>query len=89
MRVIPSATGALHRPPLLLKQRNQKIPLVALDFDHTIFYCATGAAFGFQHLGIGFQFFVVQWNAGNQGDTLTLAALGLPAYSDNAIPGRP
>src|SRR5690554_6653028 len=41
-----SAAGFFNRPPLLLQQRHQKVPLVTLNLHHAVFYCTTCATFG-------------------------------------------
>src|SRR5680860_137341 len=88
LRLIPSATRAFYNPALLFKKWHKHVPLITLDFNHTLFHGAAGAACGFKHFGVGFEFFLIHGNAGNQRDSLSLAPLGLAANPNDTVTFR-
>ena len=59
--------------------------MVALNLDSPTFYGPAGAAFLFQLFGEVFEFVAVERYTGDDGDTLTPAALCFPLETDNAV----
>ncbi len=68
-----------------LEDWDEGVAVVALDFDGVVFDSSAGAAACFEFAGEAFEFGGGQGQAGDDGNALTLAALGLAGNADDAV----
>lgn len=60
--------------------------MIALDLDHPVLHGPAGAAILLKFFGKGSELVLIKRKTGNQGDTFSLAPLGLAFDTNDAVP---
>ena len=75
----------LGRITALFQFFNKRVPVIALNFYDPVLDRPAGAAFPLEFAGERFQFLSGQGNAGDKGDALPFAPLGLPSHPNDPV----
>jgi hypothetical protein len=83
-----SSAGPFDLVALFFQFGNQKVTMIALNFDISVLQSATGSAPAFQFTGQILQFSPIEWNAGDDRNRFASSALAFPLDPDNSVTCR-